>query len=189
MTNDGSSCYCGTCSETTSVFIPHLTVLCHRNEDSAEWRASVDNESHKYPCHTCLRSYHSYDISSLNRPWTCGRIPVLTTSSTLYQWQGARHRTRNLSDPFHIERILVSGATVRGVGHAIVVAYFDLGIPIDILLCTGLNDVMAGTSAFEIMRDFVMLQEAVCWRLPSSTVSFCTLPLPPKLCRFPGDKS
>ena len=166
MTNDGSSCYCGTCSETTSVFIPHLTVLCHHHEDSAEWRASVDNESHKYPCHTCLRSYHSYDISSLNRPWTCGRIPVLTTSSTLYQWQGARHRNRNLSDPFHIERILVSGATVRGVGHAIVVAYFDLGIPIDILLCNGLNDVMAGTSAFEIMRDFVMLQEALCWRLP-----------------------
>ena len=189
MTSDGLSRYCHICSESTSVFIPTLTAVHHRHEDSAEWRCSVNNGGALYPCHTCKISYHSFDIVGLNMGWTNGRLPVLATSSTLFQWQGARHRTNYSGDPFHIERVSVAGATVRSLAHAVEVDYFNLGIPLDLLICVGLNDVIKGRSALDIMCDYAMLQEALEWRLPTSTLSICTLPLPPKLCRLPNDLS
>ena len=187
MVDDGSARYCSSCSESTSLFKPRLQVIRHRHEDSAAWRASISNSSHKYPCHTCKVSYHSFDITCFNKFWTGGRIPVLATASTLFQWQGARHRTGYEGDPLHVERVSVAGATVQILGHAIANNYFKLGIPIDLLVCCGLNNISQGRSAFEIMSDYVMLQEAVQWNLPTSTLILCTLPLPPRLCRFPGD--
>ena len=86
---------------------------------------------------------------------------MLATSSTLYNWQGARHRTRYDGDPFHIERISVAGATISNIAHAIDVAYFNLGKPIDLLICAGINDIIRGRSAIEIMCDLVMLEEAL----------------------------
>lgn len=45
MTNDHA--HHATVEPATSVFIPHLTVLCLRHEDSAEWRAGlVSTKSH-----------------------------------------------------------------------------------------------------------------------------------------------
>ena len=189
MYNNGRDRYCDTCSEATSIFKPNLSAVHHRHEDSAAWRCSVPNSSGKYPCHTCKVSYHSYDIAAFNCRWTGGRLPVLATSSTLFNWQGARHRTRYDGDPFHIERISVAGATVRNIAHAIDVAYFNLGKPIDLLICAGINDIIRGHSAIEIMCDLVMLEEALETRLPTSTMAICTLPLPPMICQLPGDLS
>ena len=187
--NDGTERYCSICSESISVFKPEPAIARHRHEDSADWRAGILNDSHLYPCHTCHRSPHTFDIAGLNTPWTGGRIPIMATSSTLYQWQGPRHRTGYTGDPFHIERVSVAGARVRDLGHALSVGYFGLGIPVDILIICGLNDVDQGRSAHEIMCDFAMLQEAVEMNLPTSTITIATLPLPPKLCRFPGDNT
>lgn len=187
--NDGSEHYCHICSETVSVFKQNPRIARHRHEDSADWRASIFNDSHLYPCFTCYRSPHTYDIAGMNIPWTGGRIPVMATASTLYQWQGSRHRTGYPGDPFHIERVSVAGARVKDLGHAVAAAYFGLGIPVDLLVICGLNDINQGKSAHQIMCDFAMLQEAVETNLPTSTVTLATLPLPPKLCRFPGDRS
>ena len=189
MSNDGNPRFCATCSDTTTVFRPLLQAHKHRHEDSAGWRNSVENNGYKYPCHTCKLSYHTFDIPELNKRWTGGRIPVFATSSTLYNWQGARHRTGYEGDPFHVERVAVAGATVRGVAHAIAINYFNLGVPIDVLLCAGINDIISGSSAFEVTLDYAMLQEALSARLPSSTLSICTLPLPPKLVKLPGDRT
>ena len=77
--------YCGTCNKCFHP-APYSPMSPSWGLGRVEGRASVDKVSHKYPCHTYLRSYHSHNISGLNRPWTGGRIPVLATSSTLYQW-------------------------------------------------------------------------------------------------------
>ena len=82
--NDGTERYCSICSESISVFKPEPAIARHRHEDSADWRAGILNDSHLYPCHTCHRSPHTFDIAGLNTPWTGGRIPIMATSSTLY---------------------------------------------------------------------------------------------------------
>ena len=187
--HDGHPRFCGTCSESTSIFKPIPGPSHHRHEDSASWRASINNNSYRYPCHTCRTSYHTYNILELNINWTGGRIPVLATSSTLYNWQGARHRTGYEGDPLHVERVAVAGATVKGVAHAISANYFSLGEPVDLLLCAGINDIIKGRSAFEILADYVMLAEVLSTHLPTSTLSVCTLPLPPMLCRLAGDRT
>ena len=91
--------------------------------------------------------------------------------------------TRYDGDQFHNERIFVTGATVSNIAHAINVAYFNLGKPIDLLICAGINDIIHGRSAIEIMYDLFILEEALEIRLPTSTMAICTLPLPPMICR------
>ena len=189
IANDGSKLYCSVCSEFVSIFCPTQRLRRHKHEDSALWRSSIFNSSTRYPCHTCANPSHSFNIVELNRPWTCGRIPVIATSSTLYQFQGRRDISGYRGDPIHVERVSVCGATIKEIGHAICYNYFDLGAPVDILLIAGLNDVAAGRSAIEIMCDLTMLLEAIQVNLPGSTLSVSTLPLPPKLCRLRGDRS
>ena len=55
----------------------------------------------------------------------------------------------------------VAGAMVRTLSRAIEVDYFNLGVPLDLFVCVGLNDVMRGRSPLEIICDLTMLQEAL----------------------------
>ena len=83
----------------------------------------------------------------------------------------------------------MAGATISNIAHAIDVAYFNLGKPIDLLICVGINDIICGRSAIEIMCDLVLLKEALETRLPTSTIAICTLPLTPMICQLPSDLS
>ena len=51
--------------------------------------------------------------------------------------------------------------SVRTLSHAIEVDYFNLGVPLDLFVCVGLNDVMQGRSPLDIICDLTMLQEAL----------------------------
>ena len=71
----------------------------------------------------------------------------------------------------------MAGATISNIAHAIDVAYFNLGKPIDLLICAGSNEIIRGHSAFEIMCDLVMLEEALETRPPTSMMAICRLGL------------
>ena len=56
---------------------------------------------------------------------------------------------RTIKRHFHIERVSVAGATVRSLAHAVEVDYFNLWIPLDLLICVGLNDFIKERSALK----------------------------------------
>jgi len=178
--NQQRSRYCEICSEYTGSQNIQPTPVFHTHNSSKNYRINAPLDIWgNYPCYTCTMTPHSCKIGV--------RYPVLVTSSILNNWQGLRSINGYPGDPIHIEYISIPGATIRDLHHAFRAEYGNTHRPVDVILCSGLNDVIAGSNSDEIMQDiydFGKTVRSICLGENSaywSSFAAATLPFPPQL--------
>lgn len=180
--------YCYICSEFSTCDHKSRSPIFHVHYSSLFERinSTTDNNLH-YLCTTCEKTPHS--------TYTGERYPILVTSSIMHDWQKAKHL--GLSDyrgnPMHCETISIPGATIPMLRHALVTEYSQSHRPIDVLWCSGLNDVMQDRPVSSIVKQLRITKKIVLeWSnfrgIYGNTFGICTLPLPPSICRLSGDK-
>ena len=128
--------YCEICSEYTSNCDTQPTPCHHTHNSSKNYRINA-------PLDVCASTPHSCKIEV--------RYLVLVTSSILNNWQGRRSTNGYPGYRIHIEHI--PGATIRDFYHAFRAEYGNTHMPVDVILCTGLNDVIDGSTSDDIIND------------------------------------
>ena len=172
--------YCEICSEYKFNRDIQPTPCFHTHNSSKNYRINAPLDVWgNYPCYTCTSTPHSCKIGV--------RYPVLVTSSILNNWQGMRSTNDYPGDPFHIDYISIPGATIRELHHAFRAEYGNTHRPVDVILCSGLNDVINGSTSDQIMEeiyDFDKTVRSICFGDNSaywSSFAATTLPFPPQL--------
>ena len=185
-TTRGRHTYCSTCSEVDNAEgYPEPTY--HAHVSSLDYRLNISLDSFgQYLCLTCETTPHPFKAGM--------RYPVLVTSSTLAGWQGKRYINGYEGDPIHIDSIAMPGAKLRDLQHAMWAELGNLERPVDLVLCSGINDVLQGRTAHDILQD---LQHIKDWFVNSihlqdepkelNTFAICTLIMPPCCTILPGD--
>lgn len=176
--------YCRICSEHSSDIYKMKKPICHTHNSSLDYRinAPVDTNGN-FHCITCKNTPHSHKSGR--------RYSVLVSSSTMDNWQGRRDLNNYAGDDIHLDFITIPGGTIQILTHAFLAEYGKTHRPVDVLLVSGLNDVLRGRSVGQIMADISVFRTAV-KSLPgylgsASTFSVATPPFPPKFTSLPGD--
>ena len=175
--------YCSVCSEALSN--KKRVPIYHHHNSSLRERLYCDMDSRGwYNCGKCETDPHPYKIGE--------RYAVLVTSSILNKWEGNRRENGYRGNALHTDFIGIPGAQIQDLEIATLAEYGNMGRPIDVLLCSGLNDILAGLSPHQIidkMAHFRTQVELLGARGNSEPNSFavCTVPLPPKCTRLPAD--
>ena len=179
--------YCSTCSEFSSLVKPGVRPIFHQHNSSKNYRISAPVDLNaNYPCTTCAATPHSHKTGI--------RYPILLSSSILNLWQGRRTENQYPGDDIHIDYLTIPGATIKTLHHALLAEYESAYRPIDVLLVSGLNDILRGRTSDQVISDMERLVSAV-MDLPRSndcgalnTIGISTLPFPPKMSVIPSDK-
>jgi len=177
--------YCPTCSETTSLDFPMMRVFFHTHVSSKKFRMEAALDHHgQYPCYSCARTPH-----------TCKqgiRYPIILTASALNNWQKQRELNRYEGDEIHVDMIALPGATLDVLSHALAAEYGGLNRPIDVLVVAGLNDILRGATASELLSKYKKMESWVKEQEKYHIGQECsfavaTLPYPPMMVRLDGD--
>ena len=182
----GMTRYCPICTEHRGKNFHeggHLEAVCHDHSSSLTRRVEQDlNEFGHYLCLECApkRSWHGVRQAD--------RYLVCVTSSVLNNWMTAAVNISNCEyegTRLHIDWEGVSGATVRGLKHAVSATYGNSKKPMDVLVVAGCNDLVQGRSVEDIMRDLMKFKEMVMEICPrhytgKSSFAVATPPLPPR---------
>jgi hypothetical protein len=168
--------YCGTCTETRfrtlqseRTFHRHTSDLLHR----ARYRAEIGlNANGEYYCQNCKISHSAL---------TGTRYPLILSSSILANWRRPiRDEPDYRGDEIHVDGIYIPGASYQTLRRAFLAEYGASTIPIDAVVCCGLNDVASGASLNHIIRDLHQLRQDIL-SIPGSTFGICSLPYPPSM--------
>ena len=165
--------YCDICSEFSNdkqkvIQHAHISSLKHRMEARLDYWG-------QYLCITCKQGVHNVKAGT--------RYPILVTSSTLNNWQGTRSMNGYEGDPIHIDVIAIPGACIAELTHAFKAEYGKMYRPVDILLVSGLNNVMSGQGPEEVMKEILIFKREVL-ATPGSSFAVATLLMPPSLTKL-----
>ena len=185
--------YCSICTEHAGKHFHEgefLEPVCHNHSSSLARRVEQElDEFGQYLCLECApkRSWHGVRQAE--------RYLVCATSSVLNNWMTAAVNIANCDyegTRLHIDWEGVSGATVKGLKHAVSATYENSRKPIDMLVVAGCNDLVQGRSVEDIMRDLMKFKKMVLEICPrhftgKSSFAVATPPLPPKYTRLDED--
>ena len=170
----------------------------HYSSKLVRMRSEMDSYG-LYKCEQCIQSPH-YAV-------TGARQPVLITSSWMHDHWGKREGVPYRGDDLHLDVSSTPGARIRDLTRAYRSLYSDHPIPVDAIVCGGIDNIL-GNEVFtrvslgevenqirwledscreavrEIFKEIDELQKAVLTSAPKSeTNSFAmaTLPIPPML--------
>ena len=146
----------------------------HTHHSSLQYRTSMElDEKGEYFCTTCAITPHGYK--------TGDRSPVLLSSSTLACWRGRQDRHLYPGDKLHVDELSIPGAKIADLRQALYAEYSQSTSPLDILLCCGLNNIMRGDTATEIIHEMRVFKEEVQGWNQDNTFAIMTLPYPPSI--------
>ena len=168
--------YCSTCSEIELVeeSTRKTIIKYHSHTSSLQYRTSMRlDRNGEYFCTTCEISPHAYK--------TGDRCPILLTSSTLASWQGREGRHLYPGDRLHVDQLCLPGAKIDDARQALFAEYSKCLIPIDVLVCCGLNNIMCGDSSTKIIAELSDLKAMVERWNEDNSLAVMTLPYPPKI--------
>ena len=172
--------YCQVCSEFANKSRPGLVVVRHTHFSSLQYRISANSDKWgHYFCPTCQIGFHSFKSGT--------RYPILVTSSMLHQWQGVRSENGYPGDPIHIDQLSIPGAKIWELEFAFLAEYSHLYRPCDIHLVSGLNNLLAGQNANQVMTELINFRRAVLHMNEHSSFAVSTLPLPPCMTKLTKD--
>ena len=173
--------YCSICSEYVSSRRPEMSVVSHIHYSSMSFRRESNHQQSTWAeffCPTCKIGFHSYK--------TGVRYPVLITSSTLANWQGLRSRNGYPGDEIHVDQISVPGARIENLEIAFLAEYSSQRYPCDVLIVSGLNDIIRGRLIDNIINDLTTFKEEVL-KIRGSSFSVSTIPMAPSITRLEQD--
>ena len=185
-TNASIARYCDICSESTSVIHPNGQVFFHSHTSSKTYRMNAPTDKWgSYPCFTCERTPHSHKIGM--------RYPIIVSSSILNHWQGRRSANLYPGDDMHIDYITIPGATIKDLHHAFISEFSGVYRPVDVLLVGGVNDVLQGRTAEQVLSDILNFKKSVLSLNQDpgsghlSSFAVATVPFPPMMTVMPGE--
>ena len=105
----------------------------------------------------------------------------------MHQWQGVRSENGYPGDPIHIDQLSIPGAKIWELEFAFLAEYSHLYRPCDIHLVSGLNNLLAGQNANQVMTELINFRRAVLHINEHSSFAVSTLPLPPRMTKLTKD--
>lgn len=161
---------CITCSSKTSRVHETQTIIGHTHVSTLVSRCKTTLDTWgQFSCQNCKASPH-YIV-------TADKYYILVTSSCLNRWRGEEYE----GDAMHIEEIGIPGAEILDLLHAVTAEYGNTKKDLNIVLCTGLNNLMRGQSVDNIIADFALFKQVIESWSQGNSVGIATLFCPPAL--------
>ena len=158
-----------------------MRVVNHSHFSSLIYRMKARTDKWgDFVCLTCQAGVHSIKSGI--------RYPVLVTSSTMNLWQGRRYENGYEGDPLHIDMLGIPGATVRDLAHAFNAEYGGLNSPCDVLLVSGLNNLMREHQDVNMIIEEMEEFKHDVLRNRESSFAVATLPFPPCITKIGRDR-
>lgn len=160
---------CLVCSNSKSPIYDSKRRIFHRHFSSLIHRANITPDVWgQHFCPSCRRPHYTMAGDSYN---------VLLTSSTMNNWRTDEYE----GDKIHTDSIGIPGGSIRDLHHAIVAEYRRSPKPLNVLVVSGINDILRGRPVEHILDDMYRLKCSVMKWNDVNLVAFSTIFTPPKL--------
>ena len=142
----------------------------------------VDKTDKPFMCTTCMHIHSAALENGINIVLGTGELQNIHTPMENLD-------TRKEADPVHIEWVTIKHADIRELEHAWYCDYVTTERPMRILLSAGLEDILKGRSATDIIESYLHLEHTVKKQNARNELVIATLHNPPRLTWFPDNGS
>ena len=187
VVNNGARNECTICSFTQQS-PDTVAPVYHRHFSSLRLRELTGAVSNTNPflCPSCKSSHV---------PYPGERVKIVVSDSTLHEFFSASPPPgvkQYKGDKIHVDYITIPGADINTLRNAFRLDYVDkfLGMPLDVCLVAGYNDLVKGYSREQIrydLREFSTMVIEAQSGLDVNTFAVSTLMYPPQLAWFPDN--